>query len=313
MVDFIKAKMILAGIILGGILTLSSCGLQEREDVPNPSKSGEESKYTEEPQAGDGETATKSLSGMTEAMPETVEATPETVEAMSETVEAMSETASENPTEEDNIDASDLHDGAEAYLADLDIPPLYAAFLRNEISVPNPFVPDSELSFFDDRDYAQVEHVFEDAAKSFALVDVNNDGVPELIFRIYSSPDELMYILGIQGDQLICYDVQETHTFRISFWINDIGIVTWGQNYDGAEMICYTYDNDGSPLELIHFVWEEPDADSGVYERYYYMDGDEAAKCILQNDEEYEALVSSYEGGEPEWFFCDSFADIPRE
>lgn len=227
----------------------------------------------------------------------------------------VSETTAEMETEEDETDEADLQDDTEIYLylADLDIPPLYAAFLRNEISVPNPFVAGDKLSFFDDRDYALEEHVFECASKIFSLVDVNNDGASELIFEIYDSPDELKYILGIQGDQLVCYDVFETHTSRMSFWIFDNGIVTWSQGYDGAEKIYYTYDEDGSPHELIHFVWEEADSDSGLYYDYYYMDGDETAKCSLQSNEEYEALVAPYKGGEPEWFFCDAFADIPKE
>lgn len=70
-------------------------------------------------------------------------------------------------------------------------------------------------------------------------------------------------------------------------------------------------ENRGSPHELIHFVWEESGSDSGLYYDYYYMDGDETAKCSLQSNEEYETLVSPYKGGEPEWFFCDSFVDIP--
>lgn len=227
----------------------------------------------------------------------------------------VSETTAEMEAKEGKTDEGDLQDDTELYLylADLDIPPVYAAFLRNEISVPNPFVAGDELSFFDDREYAQEEHVFECASKIFSLVDVNDDGASELIFTIYDSPDELTYILGIQGDQLVCYDVFETHTTHMSFRICENGIVIWGQNYDGAESVYYTYDEEGSPYELIHFVCEEADSDSGLYYDYYYMDGDETAKCSLQSNEEYEALVSPYEGGQPEWFFCDAFADIPKE
>lgn len=239
--------------------------------------------------------------------------TAEILSDMAETVSETTEKTSENPAEEDRIDRSDIGDSMEAYLAELDIHPLYKDFLYNEISVPNPFVPGDELSFFDDRDYAQEEHVFEYAAKCFTLVDVDSDGVPELIFRIYSSPDELMYILGIQEDRLVCYDVQETHTPHMSFEIYDNGIVTWGQNYDGVEAIYYSYNKDGSPRELIHFVHEEADTDSGLCYDYYYMDGNETARCSLQSDEEYEALTFPYKGEQPEWFSCDSFADIPKE
>lgn len=187
---------------------------------------------------------------------------------------------------------------------------LYTAFLRNEIRVPNPFVPGDELSFFDDRVYAQDECVFENAAKYFSLVDVNHDGVSELIFRIYSSPDELMYILGVQGDQLVCFDIMLTHTVHMAFGIYDNGIVNWGQNYDGEEDVYYSYDSDGSPHELIHFVGGETDIDSGLRYDYYYLDGDETTKCSLQSNEEYENLISGYKGEEPEWFPCDSPVDI---
>lgn len=255
---------ILPIIIMGGILILTSCGVQERGDVQNSAENGKITEYAQE--------------------------RPSSYDFLG------------RPIHTDTIGDTQT-----------DIPPLYAAFLRGEISVPNPFVPGSELSFFDDRKYAQVEHVFEYAAKSFSLVDVNGDGVSELIFRMYSSPDELMYILGIQGDRLACYDVQETHTTHMAFQIYDNGIVMWGQNYDGEEKIYYSYDEDGKPYELIHFVREETEPGSGLYYDWYYRDGDETAKCALSSDEEYEALISSYEGGQPEWFSCDSFADIPVE
>lgn len=275
MIDYAKEKVILAGMTLGVVLTLTSCGLQERGDVLNTAESREIEEYM-------GDTQTESEDGGAAA------------EVSSEMAETIPETA-------------------ETYLAELDIHPLYAAFLLGEISVPNPYESGSELSFFDDREYAREEHVFEYASKSFSLVDVNNDGVSELIFKIYDSPDELMYILGVQEDKLICYDVQETHTIHMSFRIYASGIVTWGQNYDGEEDIYYTYDEWGVPHELIHFVREGRDSESGLCYDCYYRDGDETAKCSLQNNEEYEALAAPYKGEEPEWFFCDSFADIPME
>lgn len=286
-----KEKIILAGLILSGILTLTSCGLQERETVSVLTEIEDTVENSEETEAED------------EA------AVPESAEVILETTE----TEAEIWAEEDKIDTDDVHDSAEAILADLDIHPLYAAFLRNEISVPNPYMTGSELSFFDDRIYSQEEHTFENAAKGFSLVDVNNDGVSELVFKIYEYPDALMYILGVQGDKLICYDAYETHTSHMAFGIYDNGIVTWGQNYDGNEDIYYSFDSEGKPYELIHFVREDTDSDSDLSYDYYYLDGDETNKCILQTNEEYENLISAYEGEEPEWFSCNSFADIPEE
>lgn len=197
------------------------------------------------------------------------------------------------------------------YLADMDISPLYAAFLQGEIQVANPYVEGGELSFFDERDYTP-EQVFVGAKKSFSLVDVNGDGEPELIFRMEDSPSELMYILGVLGDELICYDVFETHTTHLGFTIYDNGIVCWGQNYDGSEDVYYCYDSDGKPRELIHFVGTGEDLASGLDYEYYYLDGEETARFSLESAEEYERLIAPYEGGEPEWFGCDAFADIPH-
>lgn len=280
----VKEKIILAGFALSGILKLTSCGSQERETVSNLPDIENTVEYT----------------GKIEVEDEAAE---------SETAE----TEAEISAEEDRIDMDDINDSAEAFLTDLDIHPLYAAFLRNEISVPNPFVTGDELSFFDDRKYSQEEHTFENAAKSFSLVDVNHDDVSELVFKIYDYPDVLMYILGVQGDKLICYDVHETHTSHMAFWIYDNGIVTWGQNYDGEEDIYYSFDSEGKPYELIHFVREDTASDTDLSYDYYYLDGDETTKCILQSNEEYENLISAYEGEEPEWFFCQFFADIPKE
>ena len=209
------------------------------------------------------------------------------------------------------IDTETIHKSAKAYLSDFDIHPLYAAFLRNEISVKNPFVPEgydynTELTYFGDRiDYE------EDFWKSFSLVDVNNDGDPELIFKMYSSPSELVYILGVQNEKLVCYDIHETHTTHMAFYVYDNGIVYWGQNYDGEEGRYYTFTEDGKEHELIHFI-READSDSDLYYDYYYLEGNKEAQYSLQSYEEYESLAASYEGGEPEWFDCESFADIPQ-
>lgn len=207
------------------------------------------------------------------------------------------------------IDTETSRESAKAYLTDFDIHPLYAAFLRDELSVKNPFVPEgdeynTELSFFDDREYSQ------NFKKSFSLVDVNNDGEPELVFKMIDSPSELVYILGIQDDELICYDIHETHTSRMAFTVYDNGIVRWEQGYDGAEAIYYTYTDGGKSHELIHFVREES-SDSDLRYDYYYLEGNEKNRFNLRSDEEYEDLVSSYKGEEPEWFACKFFADIP--
>jgi len=209
------------------------------------------------------------------------------------------------------IDTETAHESAKAYLSDFDIHPLYTAFLLNQISVEDPFVPegygyDTELTYFDDRiDY---DDCFR---KSFSLVDVNNDGNQELVFKMHNSPSEVMYILGVQDEKLTCYDIHVTHTTHMAFWVYDNGIVGWGQNYDGDEERYYTFTEDGKERELIHFI-RESDSDSDLYYNYYYLEGNEESRFSLQSNEEYESLVSSYKGEEPEWFDCESFADIPQ-
>ena len=209
------------------------------------------------------------------------------------------------------IDTKTVHDSAKAYLSDFDIHPLYASFLQNEISVDNPFAPegygyDTELSFYDDR------KVYEDSfRKSFSLVDVNNDGNPELVFKMTDSPSEVVYILGVQDDELICYDVLITHTTHMAFCVYDNGIIKWGQNYDGEEEKYYTFTEGGKEHELIHFI-READSDSDLYYDYYCLEGNKESRYNLQSDEEYRSLLSAYEGEEPKWFDCESFADIPQ-
>lgn len=97
----------------------------------------------------------------------------------------------------------------------------------------------------------------------------------------------------------------------MAFQVYDNGIVEWGQNYDGDEVRYYTFTEDGKERELIHFI-RDSDSDSDLYYNYYYLEGNEESPFSLQSNEEYESLVSSYKGEEPEWFDCESFADIPQ-
>ncbi len=144
----------------------------------------------------------------------------------------------------------------------------YEAFLKNEISVTNPYVEGMNLTVMDDKEY---ESEFEDAQKKYAYVDVNGDENPELIFKISSYPSELMYILGIYDNQLVCFDVFETHTKNIAFGVYDYGYVWEVQDYDGFGMTFYTYTADGQRIQARHFTKEN------------------------------EADIAAYEGEEPEW------------
>ncbi len=140
--------------------------------------------------------------------------------------------------------------------------PLYEAFLKNEIGVANPYVEGMNLTVMDEKNY---ESEFEDAQKKYAYVDVNNDDNPELIFKISSKLSELMYILGVCDNELICFDVFETHTKNIVFGVYDYGMVWEVRNYDGFEKTFYSYTADGQPMEARRFT-DEDGADIAAYE-----------------------------------------------
>lgn len=140
--------------------------------------------------------------------------------------------------------------------------PLYEAILKNEIGVANPYVEGMELTVMDDEGY---ESEFENAWKEYAYVDVNNDENPELIFKISSNLSELMYIVGICDNELVCFDVFETHTKNIAFGVYDYGMVWEVRNYDGFEKTFYSYTTDGQPVEARRFT-QEDGADIAAYE-----------------------------------------------
>ncbi|MBO5228903.1 MAG: M56 family metallopeptidase, partial [Lachnospiraceae bacterium] len=151
---------------------------------------------------------------------------------------------SQKPTE----DATDSTTGT----ADVEtgsMNPFYEAFLRNEISVQSPYDPNDRLSVMDDKKY---ETEFVNAKKSYALVDVNGDERPELIFKMVGDyPSVLMYIFGSTHNELVCYDVFETHTNKMAFGVYDYGLVWWHQNYDGDVWEYYSYTAEGKK-ELVN-------------------------------------------------------------
>lgn len=212
------------------------------------------------------------------------------------------------------IDTDTCAESAKGYLADMDLDPLYAAFLKNEICVKNPFAVEgaadfnTELTFWDDKEY---DSGFEIAQKYFSLVDVNNDDKPELIFKMVDSPSELLYLLGVQNEKLVCYDLHETHTTHMGFHIYDNGVVCRGQNYDGSEEEYYTFGSDGSCQSFYHFIKEEG-SETELYYDYYYKDGKEDVKYSLLSNGEYEKIIANIAGEEPVWYECDAFKDIPQ-
>ncbi|MCM1101603.1 MAG: hypothetical protein NC079_07545 [Clostridium sp.] len=209
-------------------------------------------------------------------------------------------------------------DSGAAYLRDFGMHPLYAEFLRGERKVtrfsPTLHLIMDSLGYFDDREFYMESAYDEEYHKMFAFADVNRDDVPELVFKMNSSPTEVIYLLGVVEDELVCFDVFETHTTHMAFSVCDNGIVGWGQNYDGNEEVYYTYGEDGSARELIHFrkeadTFSEPYSDD--YD-YYYENGDENTRQDIRDHEEYESLCAPYRGEDLEWYDCDDFADTPQ-
>lgn len=139
---------------------------------------------------------------------------------------------------------------------------LYEAFLKNEISVANPYVEGMNLTVMDEKNY---ESEFEGAIKEYAYVDVNADDKPELIFTIGSATSELMYILGVCDNELVCFDVFESHSRSISFGVYDYGLVWETRDDDGFEMTFYSYTADGQQMVAKRFT-EENGADLAAYE-----------------------------------------------
>ena len=182
---------------------------------------------------------------------------------------------------------------------------LYEAFLNNEISVANPYVEGSVLSVMDDGDYE-----FTNAKKEYALLDVNGDGAEELISRMTEDYSNIMYILGVSGEELVAFDVYETHSKSMAHGVYTNGIVWWGQNYDGEEEVFYTYNYDGAKRELIHFVKENEMTDEENTYDYYYINGNAEEKVYLQSYDEYESAVSAYKGEWLEWNDLNSFTGL---
>lgn len=202
-------------------------------------------------------------------------------------------------------------------LSDMPMAEPYRQFLYGNLEVPNPYSEEAPLSFYMEELYwEEEENTFqkEGLNKYFSLLDINGDGTEELLFRIQSGSDELLMILSCAGETLTAYDIYETHTPHMAFQVYDNGVLLWSQNHTGAEEIYYRYDESGSPIELFHFVssdeWLEKNrysAEEGF--ESYYANGEEAEITALHGAQEYEKLVSDYQGNQVDWYDLNEFGD----
>ena len=257
-----KRKIALAaGAVM---LVLSACGqTKSAEETQEDAGSLVIEKIDDAEKMQETQTADQNDTSLTESMEE---------EKMSATTkgDAPEKKDNTNPAENPEEEGQTASDGQEpiqnqqGQTEELtnDRNPLYEAFLKNEISVANPYVEGMELTVMDDEKY---ESEFEDAQKKYAYVDVNGDENPELIFKISSYPSELMYLLGVCDNELVCFDVFETHTKNMSFGVYDYGLVWEVQDYDGFVMYVYSYTADGRRMEARSFT-KENEADIAAYE-----------------------------------------------
>ncbi|MDE6845459.1 MAG: hypothetical protein K2J99_06795 [Lachnospiraceae bacterium] len=112
------------------------------------------------------------------------------------------------------IDRESGEVSAKGYLQNLGLHPLYQEFLFNNLTVNNLFAGNEtklgkNLSFFDDKNYLSESGDFQ---KQFALVDVDEDGRDEMLFRLKQTDgtEELVYVLAEEKDMLICRDIVRT-------------------------------------------------------------------------------------------------------
>lgn len=108
---------------------------------------------------------------------------------------------------------------AKGYLQSLGLAPLYQEFLRHNLTVENPFPEKGrsrELGIFDEAFYGKE---LDEAEKHFALYDYTQNREEELLFRIKqteypvdsqeSVEREVIYVLGMEGRELVCLDIIE--------------------------------------------------------------------------------------------------------
>ncbi len=204
-----------------------------------------------------------------------------------------SETDQENDSEI-TVDTEEIEDVVEDDSYDFgDMDPLYVSYLKNEISVENPYVEGEPLNILAYKEDYTSE--FENATIKYALVEVNGDTKSELIVDIRSDVDQLMEILTVSDGKLILLDVFESHNLRMEASAYANGVVCEERGYDDKVQDYFKYDLSGNRKPIITFYKAE-DSDSTLYYDYYYLAGDEDSQVALSSDEEYEIIRAKYVG-----------------
>ncbi|NEX02461.1 hypothetical protein SAMN04487829_2091 [Pseudobutyrivibrio sp. NOR37] len=209
-----------------------------------------------------------------------------------------SETNQENDSEI-TADTEGIEDVVEDDSYDFgDMDPLYVSYLKNEISVENPYVEGEPLNILAYKEDYTSE--FENATIKYALVEVNGDTKSELIVDIRSDVDQLMEILTVSDGKLILLDVFESHNMRMGTSVYANGVVCEERGYDDKVTEYFKYKLSGDQKPIITFYKAE-DSDSDLTYDYYYLVGNEDEEKMISSDEEYERIRAKYVGNSLEF------------
>lgn len=211
-----------------------------------------------------------------------------------------SETNQENDSEI-TVDTEEIEDVVEDDSYDFgDMDPLYVSYLKNEISVENPY---DILTYKED-----YTSEFQDATIGYALVDVNGDGENELVVNLSGAVDQLLEILTISDDKLTVVDIFESHSMRMGASVYTNGVVGEDSTYDDMMDFYFSYDLSGQRKGIITF-YKAADSESQLLYEYYYLDGNSDSKVMLSSDDEYQELRAKYVGQPVEYIDITDFVE----
>lgn len=232
------------------------------------------------------------------------EDTADVVDIEVEQTEESSEPVQENDSEdiEDTVEENSEDDSYD--FGDMD--PLYVSYLKNEISVENPYVDGDQLNILTYKEDYTSE--FQDATIGYGLVDVNGDGENELVVNGSGAVDQLLEILTISDDKLTVVDIFESHSMRMGASVYTNGLVGENSTYDDMMNIYFSYDLSGQRKGIITF-YKAADSESQLSYEYYYLDGNSDSKVMLSSDDEYQELRAKYVGQPLEYTDITDFVE----
>ncbi len=192
------------------------------------------------------------------------------------------------------------------YLQDLAIHPLYQEFLFHNLTVENPFAGNGtrigeKLSFFDDEVYLMEDGKFQ---KQFAVADLDEDGVQELLFRLRQTDgkEDIIYVLAEGEGKLICQDIRvadATDNQKEKNGVQDVALcaAAW---YDCASFIELPAENnkdyrsrdevfaavEEGDFSVVIRKYSDPEAIAESLKEAYELEGDSrrTVRCDIDED-----------------------------